>query len=165
MKNSRLQFKNPKLLKLNYELNNDFKNEGYINLDVKSKTSIKKGDNIAIALLELNVFDKNSTGDIPFYIDISMGGQFFWDGNFPPLILPLMDFTENECNIDKLEWSVPQKCTTWILLNDSKTRINQMISSRFYLYQIQPFRPFAKVLGPTQILCQIWRIHLKDSKS
>lgn len=137
MKNSRLQFKNPRLLKLNYEFNKNFKNEGYVNLDVKSKTYIKKGNNIAFVLLELNIFDKNSTENIPFYIDISMQGQFFWDSEFndkdiekllktngpaillsyirpyitnitvgagfPPLILPLMDFTENECTIDKLK--------------------------------------------------------------
>ena len=137
MKNSRLQFKNPKLLKLNYGLNTNFKNEGYINLDMKSKTSIKKGDSTAFVLLELKVFDNNSTVNVPFYIDISMEGQFFWDGGFnekdigkllksngpaillsyirpyisnitvgagfPPLILPLIDFTENECNIDRLD--------------------------------------------------------------
>ncbi len=137
MKNSRLQFKNPKLLTLNYKLNKKFKNEGYVNLDVKSKTSIKKGDNTAFVLLELNIFDKKSIDNAPFYIDISMEGQFFWNGGFnnedidkllksngpaillsyirpyisnitvgagfPPLILPLMDFTDNDCNVDKLE--------------------------------------------------------------
>lgn len=137
MKNSRLQFKNPKLLKLNYELNNSFKNDGYVNLDATSRTSIKKGNNIAFVLLELKVFDNNSMSNVPFYIDISMEGEFFWDGGFsdkdidkllksngpaillsyirpyissitvgagfPPLILPLIDFTENECNIDELD--------------------------------------------------------------
>lgn len=137
MKNSRLQFKNPRLLKLNYELNKNFKNEGYINLNVKSNTSIKKTDNTAFVILELNVFDKNNSDSNPFYINICMEGQFFWDegftkedidkllksngpaiilsyirpyitsitvgAGFPPLILPLMDFTDNECSFEKME--------------------------------------------------------------
>lgn len=62
MKNSRLQFKNPKLLKLNYKLNNNFKNDGYVNLDITSRTSIKKGDDKAFVLLELKVFENNNKG-------------------------------------------------------------------------------------------------------
>lgn len=138
MRNSRLQFKNPRLLKLHYELNKNFKNEGYVKLDVKSKTSIKKGEKTAFVLLELNIFDKSNTAnDVPFYIDICMEGQFFWDdgftkedidrllksngpaillsyirpyissiaigAGFPPLILPLMDFTDNDCDVEQLE--------------------------------------------------------------
>lgn len=134
MKKSRLQFKNPKLLKLNYELNDNFKNDGYVNLDVSSRTSIKKGKNNAFVLLSLKVFD-DSMENIPFYINISMEGEFFWDdglknidqllksngpaillsyirpyitnitvgAGFPPLILPLINFTENECDIDELD--------------------------------------------------------------
>lgn len=137
MKNSRLQFKNPRLLKLDYMLNKNFKNEGYINLDVKSNTSIKKSENIAFVSLELNIFDKANSDNNPFYIDICMDGQFFWDesftkeqidkllkangsaillsyirpyittitvgAGFPPLILPLMDFTDNDCSFEKSE--------------------------------------------------------------
>lgn len=137
MKNSRLQFNNPKLLKLNYELNKNFKNEGYINLNVESNTSIRKAENTAFVLLELHVFDKNTTDNHPFYIDICMEGQFFWEdgfakedidkllksngpaillsyirpyittitvgAGFPPLILPLMDFTDNDCSFEKIE--------------------------------------------------------------
>lgn len=85
----------------------------------------------------MKVFDNSSMVNVPFYIDISMEGEFFWDGGFndkdidtllksngpaillsyirpyissitvgagfPPLILPLIDFTENECNIDELD--------------------------------------------------------------
>lgn len=137
MKTSKLQFKNPKILKLNFELNNSFENNGSVNLDIGSKTSIKKGENNAFVLLELKIFDKNSQVNYPFYMDISMEGEFFWDkslkdqdinidkllksngpaillsyirpyisnitvgAGFPPLIIPLIDFTENECNIDE----------------------------------------------------------------
>ena len=135
----RSQFKNPKLLKLNYKLNNNFKNDGYVNLDITSRTSIKKGDDKAFVLLELKVFENNNKGNVPFYIEVGMEGEFFWDNGFkdkdididkllksngpaillsyirpyissitvgagfPPLILPLIDFTENECDIDELD--------------------------------------------------------------
>lgn len=82
MKNSRLQFKNPKLLKLNYKLNNNFKNDGYVNLDITSRTSIKKGDDKAFVLLELKVFENNNKGNVPFYIEVGMEGEFFWDNGF-----------------------------------------------------------------------------------
>lgn len=132
MKNTSLQFKEAKLLKLDYEFNHSFKNDGYVNLDIRYKTSIKKADNNAFVSLELNLFENNNKANILFYIDISMGCEFFWDkelkdmnidkllksngstillsyirtyisnitlgAGFPPLIIPLIDFTENEFN-------------------------------------------------------------------
>lgn len=78
MKKSKLQFKNPKLKRLEFEINEQFKNENLLGLDLNAKTSIDRTENKAIVSLTLNIFEKENIEDAPFFIDIEMSGEFRW---------------------------------------------------------------------------------------
>ena len=54
MKKSKLQFKNPRLRKLEFEINPNFNNENLLGLDLNSKVSIDRTNNKAIVSLLLN---------------------------------------------------------------------------------------------------------------
>ena len=81
MKKSRLQFKNPILTKVKYEINNAFQEEKKIKLKIDLSTSINKGEEKAIVEVILKVFNKEMLEKVPFYIEIGMKGEFFWDPN------------------------------------------------------------------------------------
>lgn len=78
MKKSKLQFKNPKLKKLEFKINEQFKNENLLGLDLNSKTNVDRTENKAVVSLTLNIFDKENIEDAPFFIDIEMSGEFRW---------------------------------------------------------------------------------------
>lgn len=78
MKKSKLQFKNPRLRKLEFEINPNFNNENLLGLDLNSKVSIDRTNNKAIVSLLLNIFEKENLEDVPFFIDIEMSGEFKW---------------------------------------------------------------------------------------
>lgn len=136
MKKSKLQFKNPRLKKLSFEVNNNFKKDEKIELDIDSKTNINRTGNKANVSLTLNIFKKEDLEKVPFFIQIEMSGEFRWPeeleeellnvllnsnapaillsyirpyistvtsgAGYPALILPLIDFTQNQSENKKV---------------------------------------------------------------
>lgn len=78
MKKSKLQFKNPRLKRLEFEINEDFNNENLVGLDLNVKTNIDRIENKAIVSLRLNIFEKENIEDAPFFVEIEMSGEFRW---------------------------------------------------------------------------------------
>ncbi|WP_051196021.1 protein-export chaperone SecB [Clostridium paraputrificum] len=137
MKNSVLQFANPTLTELKYKVNKNFNSEGPIKLKIRLETRVNKcnENNSAIVEVRLKVFSKKEFEEAPFYIHVSMQGEFRWENDidnkvlekllksnapsiilsylrpyvstlttgsgFDPLILPLLDLTENEVIYDE----------------------------------------------------------------
>ena len=90
MKKSKLQFKNPRLRKLEFEINPNFNNENLLGLDLNSKVSIDRTNNKAIVSLLLNIFEKENLEDVPFFIDIEMSGEFKWSENVDEKTLDIL---------------------------------------------------------------------------
>lgn len=136
MKKSKLQFKNPRLKKLSFEVNDNFNKDEKIELDIHSKTNINRIGNKANVSLTLNIFKKEDFEKVPFFIEIEMSGEFRWPeeleegllnillnsnapaillsyirpyistvtsgSGYPALILPLIDFTQDQLESKKV---------------------------------------------------------------
>ncbi|MGD9570201.1 MAG: protein-export chaperone SecB [Sedimentibacter sp.] len=81
-KESIFRFNMPKLTKLTYELNDTYEKKSTpIKMKIYTETKILKNEYNAIVSLQLIVFDRDSynNNEVPFYIDITMVGNFEWD--------------------------------------------------------------------------------------
>jgi len=79
VKKSRFQIKNPRLLKLCFDVNEDFNKDKFLGLDIDSKTTVKRAEKAATVRLELNIFNEEEKKEAPFSIDIIMEADFKWD--------------------------------------------------------------------------------------
>ena len=78
MELSNFKFSNPKLIKLNFEINDNTFNTSDDTIDVAINNSInKKGENEAIVELRISI-GENSI-EFPFFIDLIIGEQFNLD--------------------------------------------------------------------------------------
>ncbi len=92
-KESNFKFKNHKLTSLKYELNDSYELKSTpIKMNIQTETKIVKDGNNAIVSLELLVFDKDSykRQEVPFYVDITMSGEFEWDSSIDDKLLVIL---------------------------------------------------------------------------
>lgn len=83
----------PKLIGLIYELNETYEDKlTPIKLKIHTETKILKNKYNAKISLELAVFDRNSynKNEVPFFIDITMVGDFDWDDDIDESVLVIL---------------------------------------------------------------------------
>lgn len=82
MEESKFQFKNPELIKLSFDINDNFDEKTFDGIAISSNTTIKQSDseNIANVTLSLNIGDDNNAS--PFRINIVMESDFLWSTTF-----------------------------------------------------------------------------------
>lgn len=75
------QFSNPALLKLDYVINEEFKNvdEKEIKINLKVETQISKEEDADDAIVVLCVTIGGKTEDSPFYVYAEEGAKFRWE--------------------------------------------------------------------------------------
>lgn len=80
MEESKFQFKNPELVKLSFNINDNFDENMFNGINISSNTIIQQSnsENIAIVTLILSIGDNTS----PFNIDVEMKSEFKWDLSF-----------------------------------------------------------------------------------
>lgn len=80
MEESKFQFKNPELVKLSFNINDNFDENMFNGINISSNTIIQQSnsENIAIVTLILSIGDNTS----PFNIDVKMKSEFKWDLSF-----------------------------------------------------------------------------------
>lgn len=76
MKNSEFQFKNPRVEKLEFIVNEDSKEKNKLesHIDVESKVIDEKN---AIVKLDITIGDKEQ---FLFYLNLKISSQFYWEG-------------------------------------------------------------------------------------
>ena len=92
-KESNFRFIVPKLTGLTYELNETYKEKSIpIKLKIQTETKILKNEHNARVSLELIIFDRNSynKNEVPFYIGITMVGDFDWDDDIDENVLEIL---------------------------------------------------------------------------
>ncbi|MGB4438547.1 MAG: protein-export chaperone SecB [Sedimentibacter sp.] len=92
-KESEFRFNVPKLTGLTYELNDAYeKKSAPIKMKIHTETKILKNDHNAYVSLELIVFDRDSCSrnEVPFYIDITMVGEFEWNDSIDEKFLGIL---------------------------------------------------------------------------
>ena len=84
MKKSDFKFSNPILLKTNFLVNKEFKNNENVVIDNSFNVSINRDEssNIAIVELTIEVGREELKTDVPFYIELVIGSAFSWDDVF-----------------------------------------------------------------------------------
>ena len=87
MKKSDFKFSNPILLKTNFLVNKEFKNNENVVIDNSFNVSINRDEssNIAIVELTIEVGREELKTDVPFYIELVIGSAFSWDDVFESL--------------------------------------------------------------------------------
>lgn len=80
MKNSNFQFKNPKLVDIQFKINRNFQNnkEG-IDIDLQANVDINKFNDRSEAIVELTLIIGNEDSSNPFYIRATECAVFRWD--------------------------------------------------------------------------------------
>ncbi len=82
MKESNFKFLNPVVTKLNFEVNNNYQNDGNnigIGNDFSVKISRSKQDNEAVVELQINIGSMEKTLNSPFFIEMIIISKFSWD--------------------------------------------------------------------------------------
>ena len=73
----------PRINKLNFEINKEYKFDGEIKLDLSNNIMISKGidehAHQALVVLNLGVFETHSMDEVPFQIHVEIEGHFKWD--------------------------------------------------------------------------------------
>ena len=84
MQKSNFKFKNPKLTKLEFKVNQDYDNnsKSMLTLDIKDDIIVKRIDETsALVILKLQIFREEDFKDVPFIISIEMQGDFSWSSD------------------------------------------------------------------------------------
>ncbi len=83
MEKSKFQFKNQKIVQVEFSVNNNFdRSHNEVQLEISMKEKHKKTSTYqALSELEISVFKKEFNPQIPFYIRIIVEGEFKWEEN------------------------------------------------------------------------------------
>lgn len=92
MKNSGLQFKTPRLVDLEFQVNKDFdkKDTDNINMKVHADVNVNKLIDDSEAIVELTITIGSKKSDSPFYIKAVEGALFGWDETVSHIIDDLL---------------------------------------------------------------------------
>jgi len=83
MQNSKLQFDNPKLVKIDYEVNEEYSFTESINMNTSAEVMVDKmeADRTASVFVSLKIFDKEDFDFVPFKLNIDIKANFRWDSD------------------------------------------------------------------------------------
>ena len=129
MKNSTFQFKDLRLLGIEYKLNPEYsagEESEEIQLEIASETIVRKSGTDAKVILILNVFKERDIQQVPFSIQITMEGYFTWG----------QDLDEETCD-RLLRTNAPA-----VLLSYIRPYVSQLTSGSGYPPLILPLMDF-----------------------
>ena len=89
MKKSHFQLKEqPKILKLNFDGNPNYKNKKSTSLELEIDTKFEKNDELqeAVVFLHIKINDKELNEKIPFYLEAMITGSFVWKNESDEII-------------------------------------------------------------------------------
>lgn len=78
MKESKFQFKIPKLMELKFRKNEDYSGNEK-DLKIKVSTNVDRKEIEASVTLNIKIFDEEDFENYPYYINIIMQGDFKWE--------------------------------------------------------------------------------------
>ncbi len=89
MKKSHFQLKEqPKILKLNFDGNPNYKNKKSTSLELEIDTKFEKNEELqeAVVFLHIKINDKELNEKIPFYLEAMITGSFVWKNESDEII-------------------------------------------------------------------------------
>lgn len=84
-------FLNPKLINLEFKINQEYKGNDILSLDINDEVIIKNiNSNSSLVTLKLKIFDKEDFENVPFTIVIEMQGDFRWNSDMDEELVKLL---------------------------------------------------------------------------
>lgn len=91
MQKSNFKFKNPKLIHLDFKINQEYHGKDILTLDIKDEVIIKNiNETSALVTLILKIFSEEDFNDVPFIISIEMQGDFSWSSDMDDNIVKVL---------------------------------------------------------------------------
>jgi len=93
MKNSKLQFDNPKILEIDYRFNEGFIFDKQINMNTNAEVQVNKdiSKRAADVLLMMRIFSEEDFSTVPFKLNMSIKTNFQWEPELDSIIDNLLN--------------------------------------------------------------------------
>lgn len=91
MQKSKFRFKNPKLIRLEFNTNKEYKANDMLTLEIEDDIIVREiNETSALVVLKLEIFKKEDFNEVPFSISIEMQGDFSWNSDMDDNVIKVL---------------------------------------------------------------------------